>query len=56
MEHETNCLHRVSDELLAAFQIDINEDTIPKTLSAKIKMEMKRRHGKSWLEKVQHGY
>ena len=56
MEHETNSLHRVSDELLVAFQIDINKDTITKTLSAKIKMEMKRHHQKSWLEKVQHGY
>ena len=56
MEHETNSLHRVSDELLEAFQFDINEDTIPKSLSAKIKMEMKRRHQNSWLEKVQHGY
>ena len=55
MEYETNSLHRVSDELLAAFQID-NVDTIPETLSAKIKMEMKRHHQKSWPEKVQHGY
>ena len=56
MEHETNSLLRVSDELLAAIQIDINEDTIPKTLSAKRKLEMKQRHQKSWLGKVQHSY
>ena len=56
MEHETNSLLRVSNELLTAFQIDTNEDTIPKSLSAKIKMEMKKNHHKSWLEKIQHGY
>ena len=56
MEHETNSLLRVSNELLTAFQIDTNEDTIPKSLSAKIKMEMKKNHQKSWLEKIQHGY
>ena len=56
MEHETNSLLHVSDKLLAAFQIDINKDTIPKMLSAKIKMEMKRHRQKSCLEKVQHGY
>ena len=56
MEHETNSLLRVSNELLTAFQIDTNEDTILKSLSAKIKKEMRKNHQKSWLEKIQHGY
>ena len=56
MEHEINSLLRASNELLTAFQIDTNEDTIPKSLSAKIKMEIKKNHQKSWLEKIQHGY
>ena len=55
-EHENNNLLRVSNELMTAFQIDINENETPKVISSKIKKEMKRSHYNSWLGKIQHGY
>ena len=56
MEHETDNLLRVNNELLTAFQINVNEDETPKKISSKIKTEMKRNHYNSWLGKIQHGY
>ena len=56
LEHERDTLVRVADQLTTCFNVEAKERDTAKSISKRVKEEMKDSHLQAWIEKPQHGY
>ena len=56
VEHESDMVLRVAEQLKTTFNITTNGRNSPKEVSKNIKDEIKKRHVTTWNNKPQHGY